>query len=81
MTEMLEPPFRFGEITMHPEARQVFVRDSSLAFTAREFEILILLARSEAPLRREEIYERVWGIEMSRADRSVDVVIRKMPPA
>ena len=29
-------------------------------------------------LRREEIYERVWGYAMVHGDRSVDVFVRKL---
>ena len=29
-------------------------------------------------LRREEIYERVWGYAMAHGDRSVDVFVRKL---
>jgi DNA-binding response OmpR family regulator len=46
--------------------------------TAREFEILHLLVQSDRVLRREEIYERVWGYAMAHGDRSVDVFVRKL---
>ena len=29
-------------------------------------------------VRREEIYERIWGYAMARGDRSVDVFVRKV---
>ena len=51
---------------------------SSLELTAREFEILQLLSQSDRVLRREEIYERVWGYAMAHGDRSVDVFVRKL---
>ena len=51
---------------------------TSLELTAREFEILQLLAQSDRVLRREEIYERVWGYAMAHGDRSVDVFVRKL---
>jgi DNA-binding response OmpR family regulator len=50
----------------------------SLELTPREFELLALLARSDRVLRREEIYERVWGYAMVHGDRSVDVFVRKL---
>ena len=52
--------------------------EQSLELTAREFEILQLLAQSDRVLRREEIYERVWGYAMAHGDRSVDVFVRKL---
>ena len=54
------------------------MRDLSLDLTPREFELLQLLARSDRVLRREEIYERVWGYAMVHGDRSVDVFVRKL---
>ena len=51
---------------------------ASLELTAREFEILHLLSQSDRVLRREEIYERVWGYAMAHGDRSVDVFVRKL---
>ena len=34
--------------------------------------------QSDRVLRREEIYERVWGYAMAHGDRSVDVFVRKL---
>jgi DNA-binding response OmpR family regulator len=67
-----------GEITIRPDLYQAYVREQSLELTAREFEILQLLAQSDRVLRREEIYERVWGYAMAHGDRSVDVFVRKL---
>src|SRR5665213_3651515 len=68
----------FGEITVRPDLYQGYVNDVSLELTAREFEILHLLSQSDRVLRREEIYERVWGYAMAHGDRSVDVFVRKL---
>jgi DNA-binding response OmpR family regulator len=67
-----------GEITIRPDLYQAYVAEQSLELTAREFEILQLLAQSDRVLRREEIYERVWGYAMAHGDRSVDVFVRKL---
>jgi DNA-binding response OmpR family regulator len=74
----LEGAIEVGEITIRPDLYQVYVREASLDLTAREFEILQLLAQSDRVLRREEIYERVWGYAMAHGDRSVDVFVRKL---
>ena len=68
----------FGEITVRPDLYQAYVSEVSLELTAREFEILHLLSGSDRVLRREEIYERVWGYAMAHGDRSVDVFVRKL---
>src|ERR1700760_2434664 len=67
-----------GEITIRPDLYQAYVGEHSLELTAREFEILQLLSQSDRVLRREEIYERVWGYAMAHGDRSVDVFVRKL---
>ncbi len=74
----LEAAATFGEITIRPDLYQAYVREDSLELTAREFEILHLLSGSDRVLRREEIYERVWGYAMAHGDRSVDVFVRKL---
>ena len=67
-----------GELTVRPDLYQAYVNGQSLELTAREFEILQLLSQSDRVLRREEIYERVWGYAMAHGDRSVDVFVRKL---
>jgi DNA-binding response OmpR family regulator len=67
-----------GEITIRPDLYQAYCAEVSLELTAREFEILHLLSQSDRVLRREEIYERVWGYAMAHGDRSVDVFVRKL---
>jgi DNA-binding response OmpR family regulator len=74
----LESSLRLGGITIRPDLYQVYADENSLELTAREFEILHLLSQSDRVLRREEIYERIWGYAMARGDRSVDVFVRKL---
>jgi DNA-binding response OmpR family regulator len=74
----LEAASQFGEITVRPDLYQAYADEATLELTAREFEILHLLTGSDRVLRREEIYERVWGYAMAHGDRSVDVFVRKL---
>jgi DNA-binding response OmpR family regulator len=74
----LEGAIEVGEITIRPDLYQAYAREESLELTAREFEILHLLSQADRVLRREEIYERVWGYAMAHGDRSVDVFVRKL---
>ncbi len=71
-------PIEVGEITIRPDLYQAYAGEESLELTAREFEILQLLSQADRVLRREEIYERVWGYAMAHGDRSVDVFVRKL---
>ena len=74
----LEEVIAVGEITIRPDLYQAYAGENSLELTAREFEILHLLSQADRVLRREEIYERVWGYAMAHGDRSVDVFVRKL---
>jgi DNA-binding response OmpR family regulator len=74
----MEDSTSIGEITIRPDLYQAYSGEISLELTAREFEILHLLSQSDRVLRREEIYERVWGYAMAHGDRSVDVFVRKL---
>ncbi|MBO0767706.1 MAG: response regulator transcription factor [Solirubrobacterales bacterium] len=74
----IEDSILVGEIQIRPDLYQAYAGDKSLELTAREFEILHLLCQSDRVLRREEIYERVWGYAMAHGDRSVDVFVRKL---
>ncbi len=76
----LEGATTIGELTIRPELHQAYAGERSVELTAREFEILQLLSGSDRVLRREEIYERVWGYAMAHGDRSVDVFVRKLRP-
>ena len=72
-------PVVSGELEIRQDRFQAFVTGSSVDLTRREFELLELLAGAEGRvLEREDIYRRVWGYEMARGDRSVDVFVRKL---
>jgi DNA-binding response OmpR family regulator len=66
-------------LVIDPDQVQAFVEGVPVGFTPREFEVLYALARAEGkPIARERVYREVWGYEMMRGDRSVDVFVRKV---
>jgi DNA-binding response OmpR family regulator len=66
-------------LVIDPDQVQAFVDGETVGFTPREFEVLYALARAEGkPIPRERVYREVWGYEMMRGDRSVDVFVRKV---
>lgn len=72
-------PIAAGEVEIRSDRFQAYVNGASLELTRREFELIELLAGAEGRvLEREEIYSRLWGYEMVRGDRSVDVFVRKL---
>jgi DNA-binding response OmpR family regulator len=72
-------PLIVGEVEIRPDQYQAFVGDRSLELTRREYQLMVLLSRSGAEAQpREQIYECLWGYEMARNDRSVDVFVHKL---
>ena len=72
-------PRRIGNVEIRPDELQVLVDGRRAGLTVREFEILYVLAASfDCVVPREEIYDLVWGGQMPRRDRSVDVFVRKV---
>jgi DNA-binding response OmpR family regulator len=68
-----------GNLEIRPEEIQVLADGRRVGFTVREFQVFMVLAeREDRVVRRAEIYDRVWGGEMKRRDRSVDVFVRKL---
>ncbi len=50
-----------------------------LTLSVREFQLLVALARRAGGIvRRDELYLAVWGCELRRGDRSVDVYVSKL---
>jgi DNA-binding response OmpR family regulator len=72
-------PVSIGEVEIRPDQYQAFVRGRSLRLTRREYQLIELLSRAGGEvLAREDIYECLWGSEMIRNDRSVDVFVHKL---
>jgi DNA-binding response OmpR family regulator len=69
----------FGNLEIRPDEVQALADGLRVGLTVREFQVLWALAeREDRVVRRADIYNRVWGGEMKRRDRSVDVFVRKV---
>jgi two-component system alkaline phosphatase synthesis response regulator PhoP len=67
------PPLSFGEVTIDRVAREVLVKGTPVTLSAREFDLLCLLAASPGKVfTRETILERVWGWDYEGTARTVD---------
>jgi DNA-binding response OmpR family regulator len=70
---------RLANLEIRPAELQVLADERRAGFTVREFELFFVLAqRLDSVVQRPEIYELMWGGEMPRRDRSVDVLIRRV---
>jgi two-component system, OmpR family, response regulator MprA len=69
----------FGDLTLNLETREVFRSERRVDLRPREFELLELFLRHpRRVLRRNTIFERVWGYEMLGDSNVIDVTIKNL---
>ncbi len=74
-----EEEIRVGDLTISPARREVIAGDSVLDLTMKEFDLLYLLARHPGQaLSREQILDRVWGMDYVGDTRAVDDVVKRL---
>jgi DNA-binding response OmpR family regulator len=72
-------PIEVGELRIDPRRRQAAVGDRRLDLRAREFDLLVALARDPgAVLTRDGLLEGVWGTDFPGETRTVDVHISEV---
>ncbi|MFA8439828.1 response regulator transcription factor [Pueribacillus sp. YX66] len=71
---------RIGKLVIDIDGRTVKVNDKPITLTRKEFDLLLLLAKNkERVFTREQLHDRVWGMEHSKATlRTVDTHIKTL---
>jgi DNA-binding response OmpR family regulator len=73
MNRLAEPEIGFGAVVIDPAGRNLTVEGREIGLSAKEFDLLCLLARSPGrAFSREEILDRVWGWGFDGTTRTVD---------
>ncbi len=68
-----------GKMKIDGDSRRVFVNEKEVNLTAKEFDLLELLAKNPGKVySREELLNIVWGYEYPGDARTVDVHIRRL---
>lgn len=68
-----------GEMRIDCESRRVFIKEREINLTAKEFDLLELLATNQDKVySRENLLNLVWGYEYPGDARTVDVHIRRL---
>ncbi len=68
-----------GEVTLLPEERQVHRQEDLIRLTAKEYEVLELLMLNPGRVfSREDMLERIWGLEYKANSNLVDVYIKNL---
>jgi two-component system response regulator RstA len=71
----------FDDLVIDNGGRSVTLADEPVEFTSAEYDLLWLLASNAGRiLSREDIFERLRGIEYDGQDRSIDVRISRIRP-
>jgi two-component system response regulator ResD len=74
-----EPPLRFGRLEIDPGARRVLVDGAEVALTAREYELLLFLARHPGrAFTRHDLMDHVWQYAFYTDTSTVTVHIRRL---
>jgi DNA-binding response OmpR family regulator len=74
-----EKPLSFSDLQISPETRLVNVRGTEVVLTAKEFDMLWLLARHPRQVfSRQQLLERVWGISEYIDPSTVTVHVRRL---
>ena len=68
--------FQFEHLSIDADAHEVFAGDETVALTSTEFNLLLELVRHAGRvLTREQLIDRVWGVNFYGNDRVVDVYV------
>ncbi|MEI7692531.1 MAG: response regulator transcription factor [Actinomycetes bacterium] len=71
--------FSFGALELRPREGLATAGGRALHLSVREFGLLSELALNDGRIvRREELYESVWGEPLRPGDRTVDVYVRRL---
>lgn len=70
---------KIGEIQIEPARRLVSVEGKPVSIAPKEYELLLyLIENKNQVLSRDQILDRVWGVEYEGYDRAVDTHIKKL---
>ncbi len=71
--------FKFGDIRVDLKTREVYKKNLKLELTYKEFELLVMLIKSNGRvLTREYILDSIWGYKYIGETRTVDVHVRNL---
>jgi DNA-binding response OmpR family regulator len=77
--EALEARLEFGDLVIDPVSRRVTVGASERSLTAKEFDLLVTLARRpQAVFNRDKLLELVWGSADYIDPSTVTVHVRRV---
>ena len=74
-----KPELRVGGLRLNTETRRVFVNGQEIELKNREYELLhFLMLHLDMVFSREELYEKIWGLEAMGENATVAVHINRL---
>jgi two-component system response regulator ResD len=74
-----EPALVFGSLIIDPKLRRAVVESAPLLLTPKEFDLLWFLAsHPQQVFERDQLLDRIWGIDFFGDGRTVDVHITRL---
>ncbi|MBW7455567.1 response regulator transcription factor, partial [Paenibacillus sepulcri] len=71
-----------GSLRIDFKSRSVYLNGASLSITPRDLSLLLFLAEHPNQIfYREQLIEKVWGIDYDGSDRAVDLAIKRLRKA
>jgi DNA-binding response OmpR family regulator len=71
-----EGELAYGSIIIQAKSKDAFINEAPLHLTVKEYELLeFLIINREQILTREQIYDRIWGLESDTTISIVDLYI------
>lgn len=68
-----------GDLTIDKEKVKVLRNDKEISLVKKEYELLLLLASKPGKVfSRQEIFNRIWDMDVIVGDRTIDVHIRRL---
>jgi len=78
-SEQLQKTIEIGNLTIQPEAFEVYRNGQLVDLTLKEYELLMVLYKNKGKvLNRNELLDKVWGYDYFSGTRTVDVHIRNL---
>lgn len=69
--------YKFGDITMYPDECRVMINETEINLSPKEFRLLdLFMSHPRRVWSREQLLEKVWGIDFVGDSKTVDVHIR-----
>ncbi|SFL15723.1 DNA-binding response regulator, OmpR family, contains REC and winged-helix (wHTH) domain [Paenibacillus sp. 1_12] len=81
-TLIAEDQKHYGSLRVHFKSRTVYLNGVSLSLTPKDLAVLLFLTEHPNQIfNREQLIERIWGMDYEGSDRAVDHAIKRLRQA